>query len=80
MTHSFVTDIVETKVVKKVNFAKDVYFYNGANISLVKSGTTVELVIGAHYDNRVACHFGKKSLLTLAETLKEVAETLSDTE
>lgn len=80
MIHSFVTETVETKVVKKVNYAKNVYFKNGANISLVKSGTTIELVIGAHYDNRVACYFGKKSLLTLAETLKEIAETLSDTE
>lgn len=78
MTHSFVTDIVETKVVKKVNFAKDVYFYNGAKISLVDGGSTIELVIGAPYDNRVACYFCKKSLLALAETLKEVAETLPD--
>lgn len=75
MLNPFVT--TETKEVKTINYVKDGYFSNHAKISVVASGKDqVAIVIGASYEDKSACYFGKRSLLELAETLKEIAEAL----
>jgi len=75
MLNPFVT--TETKEVKTINYVKDGYLSNSAKISVVASGKEqVALVIGASFEHRSACYFGKESLLELAETLKEIAEAL----
>lgn len=67
----------ETKEVKTINYVKDGDFSNGARISVVASVEgRVAIVIGASYEDKSACCFGKGSLLELAETLKEIAEAL----
>jgi len=78
LTKTETVQVVTEKVVTTVPTIIDGWLPNGANISVGKFGSSVELLIGAKYKDRVACYFGKKSLLALAEQLKQVAETLED--
>lgn len=77
MTNRFVT--TETKITKKVNWHKDAKLPNYADFTILPCGHgSVEVVVGAKYEDAVCNTFGKKSLLELAQILKEIAEALPD--
>jgi len=75
MTNPFVT--TEIKTVKTINWKKDGKLSNYADFTILPGGgNSVEVVVGAKYEDAVCNSFGKKSLLELAQILKEIAEAL----
>ena len=78
LTKTETVQVVTEKVVTSIPTIIDGWLPNGANISITPASSTVELLIGAKHKDRVACHFGKKSLIALAEQLKQIAAVLED--
>lgn len=77
MTNPFVT--IETKITKKVNWKQDGKLSNYADFTILPCGHgSVEVVVGAKYEKACCNTFSKKSLLELAQILKEIAEALPE--
>lgn len=77
MANKFVT--TEIKTIKKINCYKDAKLPNYADFSVVPlEHGSVEVVVGAKYKDAVCKAFSKKSLLELAQILKEIAEALPE--
>ena len=75
MTNPFVT--TEIKTIKNINWEKDAKLSNYADFTILPGGgNSVEVVVGAKHKDAVCNSFGKKSLLELAQILKEIAEAL----
>jgi hypothetical protein len=77
MATKFVT--TEIKTIKKINEHRDVKLSNYADFSVIPFGNgSVEVVVGAKYKDAVCNAFSKKSLLELAQILKEIGEALPE--
>jgi hypothetical protein len=69
---------VETKTT--IRKSKDVRLANGALMSVTPamSNSAVYLVVGAPCEYNTICRFSKEDLLSLSETLAELASMLND--
>lgn len=72
------TEFVTTETITKktINTVIDGGTPNFAYMSVVPDGDTLYLVIGANYEDRVACHFSKKSLADLINVLQDIHEAM----
>jgi len=72
------TEVV-TKEVKTINKVVDGSLSNQAYVSIVPDWSgLVNIVVGAEYEDRLACSFSKKSLKELINVLTEVHDAMED--
>ena len=72
------TEFVKTETITKktINTVIDGDTLNFAYMSVVPDGDILDLVIGAKYEDRVACAFSKNSLAELIRVLQDIHEAM----